>query len=74
MGNGGLIGSPLARPYLHFAYNFIVVVPMVCALVDQTKHVIDRHPAPRGPQGAGPSRRERVLPSPAPDNRRPGQR
>jgi hypothetical protein len=45
MGNGGLIGSPLARPYLHFAYNFIVAVPMVCALLDQTKHVIDRHPA-----------------------------
>ena len=42
MGNGGLIGSPLARPYLHFAYNFIVVVPMVCAFVDQTKRVRDR--------------------------------
>lgn len=42
MGNGGLIGSPLARPYLHFAYNFIVVVPMVCAFLDQTKRVRDR--------------------------------
>ncbi len=42
MGNGGLIGSPLARPYLHFAYNFIVVVPMVCAFLDQTRHVYDR--------------------------------
>ena len=39
MGNGGLIGSPLARPYLHFAYNFVVVVPMVCAFLDQTRHV-----------------------------------
>jgi hypothetical protein len=42
MGNGGLIGSPLARPYLHFAYNFIVVVPMVCAFLDQTTRVYDR--------------------------------
>jgi hypothetical protein len=42
MGNGGLIGSPLARPYLHFAYNFLVVVPMVCAFLDQTRQVYDR--------------------------------
>jgi hypothetical protein len=42
MGNGGLIGSPLARPYLHFAYNLLVVVPMVLAFWDQTKHVHDR--------------------------------
>jgi hypothetical protein len=42
MGNGGLIGSPLARPYLHFSYNFLVVVPMVLAFLDQTKHVYDR--------------------------------
>jgi hypothetical protein len=46
MGNGGLIGSPLARPYLHFAYNFIVVVPMVCAFLDQTAHVYDRRRSP----------------------------
>lgn len=39
MGYGGLIGSPLARPYLHFTYNFLVVVPMVLAFWDQTKHV-----------------------------------
>jgi hypothetical protein len=42
MGNGGLIGSPLARPYLHFTYNFLVVVPMVLAFLDQTRHVYDR--------------------------------
>jgi hypothetical protein len=42
MGNGGLIGSPLARPYLHFGYNLIVVMPMVCAFLDQTKRVYDR--------------------------------
>jgi hypothetical protein len=59
MGNGGLIGSPLARPYLHFTYNFLVVVPMVCAFIDQTRHVYDRRPAgPHGTPGAGlvPSR------------------
>jgi hypothetical protein len=39
MGNGGLIGSPLARPYLHFAYNLLVVVPMVLAFWDQSRHV-----------------------------------
>jgi hypothetical protein len=60
MGNGGLIGSPLARPYLHFTYNFLVVVPMVCAFLDQTKHVYDRRAkgSPTIP-GAG------VLQSPA---------
>jgi len=42
MGNGGLIGSPLARPYLHFIYNFFVVTPMVLAFWDQSKHVDDR--------------------------------
>jgi hypothetical protein len=42
MGNGGLIGSPVARPYLHFIYNFCVVTPMVLAFWDQSKHVEDR--------------------------------
>jgi hypothetical protein len=42
MGSGGLIGSPLARPYLHFAYNLIVVVPMVVALYDQSRRISDR--------------------------------
>ena len=32
MGRGGVIGSPLYRPYLHFMYNFLVAVPMVIAL------------------------------------------
>jgi hypothetical protein len=58
MGNGGLIGSPLARPYLHFAYNFIVVVPMVCAFLDQTKHVYDRRqPGASTRPGTDPVRR-----------------
>lgn len=37
LGYGGVIGSPLARPYLHFAYNFLVVVPMTLAFWDYTK-------------------------------------
>jgi hypothetical protein len=37
MGSGGLIGSPLGRPYLHFSYNAIVIVPMLVALWDQAR-------------------------------------
>lgn len=39
MGNHGLIGSPLDRPYLHYTYNFIVFVPMVIALWDEARRV-----------------------------------
>jgi hypothetical protein len=39
MGENGLIGSPLDRPYLHFSYNFIIVVPMVIALWDEARQV-----------------------------------
>lgn len=39
MGYNGVIGSPLARPYLHFAYNALVVIPTVLAFWDQSKHV-----------------------------------
>jgi hypothetical protein len=42
MGHGGVIGSPLARPYLHFMYNFLVIVPMVIGFWDQTKQAYDR--------------------------------
>jgi len=31
MGSGGLVGSPLARPYLHFVYNLPVVIAMAVA-------------------------------------------
>ena len=37
MGSGGVVGSPLARPYLHFGYNLIVTVPMALALWDEAK-------------------------------------
>jgi len=39
MGSGGLIGSPLGRPYLHFTYNVIVIVPMLVALWDQARGI-----------------------------------
>jgi hypothetical protein len=42
LGRGGIIGSPLDRPYLHFAYNYFEVVPLVIAFWDQGWLVIDR--------------------------------
>ncbi len=39
MGESGVIGSPLDRPYLHFSYNFIVVVPMLIALWDEARRL-----------------------------------
>ena len=44
MGHYGLIGSPLDRPYLHYTYNFIVIVPMLIAFWDEARRVdrVDR--------------------------------
>jgi hypothetical protein len=42
MGSHGVIGSPMGRPYLHFGYNFVVVVPMVLALWDQRRRSLAR--------------------------------
>jgi hypothetical protein len=55
MGYDGVIGSPLARPYLHFAYNFLVVLPMVLAFWDETRRAQRtwREPAPRQPLAIG---------------------
>jgi len=39
MGSGGLVGSPLARPYLHFVYNVLVIVPLLFAFWRQTVQV-----------------------------------
>lgn len=44
MGSGGLIGSMLARPYLHFTYNVLVIVPLVIAFWDQTVRVYRQTP------------------------------
>lgn len=38
LARGGMIGTPFARPYLHFIYNFFVVVPLIVALWDETKY------------------------------------
>jgi Cyclic nucleotide-binding domain len=43
LGKGGILGSPLDRPYLHFAYNYLEVVPLVIAFWDQSRHVYDRY-------------------------------
>jgi Cyclic nucleotide-binding domain len=43
MGYGGVVGSPLYRPYLHFFYNFLVVTPMLIAFVRQTTHAYDQY-------------------------------
>lgn len=49
MASGGVIGSPLARPYLHFTYNLLVVVPMAVALWEESTrvrdHIVARLPA-----------------------------
>lgn len=50
MGYNGVIGSPLARPYMHFAYNFLVVIPTVLAFWDQSKRVAT------GPRRSAPHR------------------
>jgi CRP-like cAMP-binding protein len=38
-----MVGSPLARPYLHFAYNYLEVVPLVIAFWDQGLRVYDQY-------------------------------
>jgi Cyclic nucleotide-binding domain len=37
LAKGGLIGTPFDRPYLHYVYNFFVVIPLLMALWDETK-------------------------------------
>ena len=39
-----MIGSPLDRPYLHFTYNLIIVVPMVLAVWDEARRVDEGRP------------------------------
>src|SRR5262249_41700171 len=42
LGQGGLVGSPLARPYLHLVYNVIEVTPFVLAYYDQSRVIYER--------------------------------
>ncbi len=37
LAKGGLVGSPFDRPYLHYIYNFFVVIPLIMAMWDETK-------------------------------------
>ncbi len=46
-----MIGSPLARPYLHFVYNVLEVTPFVLAFWDQT-NLVNREYLARGPVGS----------------------
>ena len=41
LGQGGLAGSPLARPYLHLVYN-VIVTPFVLAYYDLSRVICDR--------------------------------
>jgi hypothetical protein len=43
LGKGGILGSPLDRPYLHFVYNYLEVVPLVIAFWDQSRRVYDHY-------------------------------
>ena len=47
LGDNGLIGSPLDRPYLHYTYNLIVFVPMLIAIWDEARRMDARHPKPQ---------------------------
>jgi hypothetical protein len=41
MGRGGVVGSPLYRPYLHFTYNVFVVGPLVVGCWIEARRVLD---------------------------------
>lgn len=45
LASGGLIGTPFDRPYLHYIYNFFVVIPLLMALWDETKRAYNIHVA-----------------------------
>jgi hypothetical protein len=42
LGAGGLVGSALARPYLHLVYNLLEVTPFLLAYWDESRLVYDR--------------------------------
>ena len=44
LGEGGLVGSPLARPYLHLLYNVVEVAPFLIAYYEQSRRVVDLVP------------------------------
>jgi hypothetical protein len=63
MGRGGVIGSPLYRPYLHFLYNVLVLAPLLAGLLLQTRDVMRT-------EGAAPRRHvDRWRPRSSPGTR-----
>jgi hypothetical protein len=44
---GGLVGGPLQRPYMHFLYNLLELLPILAALIDETAAARPRRPRPR---------------------------
>jgi hypothetical protein len=60
MAKGGLVGTPFDRPYLHYVYNWFVVVPLLMALWDETKRAYNIYLAKALP---GLSQSERVATS-----------
>jgi hypothetical protein len=54
LAQGGMIGSPLARPYLHLLYNVLEVTPFVLAFWDESKR-IQRRTAPALPVASAPA-------------------
>jgi hypothetical protein len=60
MAKGGLVGTPFDRPYLHYVYNYFVVVPLLMALWDETKRAYNIYLAKALP---GLTQSERVATS-----------
>jgi hypothetical protein len=62
MAKGGLIGSPLGRPYLHLVYNLVEIVPFVLAFWDQSKAVplMTQNEKPATARGASRTRVNRL--------------
>ncbi|MBI3966287.1 MAG: cyclic nucleotide-binding domain-containing protein, partial [Chloroflexi bacterium] len=42
-GRGGVVGTPLVRPYLHFGYNFMVILPLCIAFFAQVRRVYSEY-------------------------------
>jgi hypothetical protein len=46
LARGGLVSTPLARPYLHLAYNYVEIVPFLLAFWDTGRRLRVPGPAP----------------------------
>lgn len=52
LGLGGLIGSPLARPYLHLLYNVVEITPLVIAYLQECSAVFADSKMPKAMRAA----------------------